>query len=125
VHFAGWVRQQATYGCYHKAGVLVFPSVRDAGAGVVSDAMASGLPVIVACWGGRAHFIGGDAGIGLRVDSPQVLEDGIVDAVLGFLGDSASARELGRRAQERVAAEFVWRTKAERFLSIHREVLNE
>lgn len=125
VDFVGWVAQRATYGYYQKAGLFVFPSVRESGGAVVLDAMASGLPVVVARWGGPAHFIGRDAGIGLPVDSPEVLEDGIVNAVLGFLGDPASGRELGRRAQERVAAEFLWPKKAEHLLSIYGEVLNE
>jgi len=124
VTFAGWVPQKDTYRFLQDAGVFVFPSVRESGGATVLDAMACGLPVIVAAWGGPLQFVGREGGVALSVDSPKALEDGLVAAVERFLADPASGRDLGLRAQERIREQFLWPRKAERLLEIYRDVLD-
>ncbi len=52
VSFAGWVNQKETLDYYRKADIFCFPSSREFGGAVVMEAMACGLPCIVANIGG-------------------------------------------------------------------------
>ncbi len=123
VKFAGWVTHDETMRYYGEAGVFVFPSVRESGGAVVLDAMAAGLPVVVAAWAGPQQFIGRDGGIAVSVESPAALEQGIVDAVSRMLSDPALGRDLGLRAQRRIEEEFLWPAKARRLVSVWDDVL--
>src|SRR5208282_4616463 len=53
VEWVGWLPQSALEEFYRTANVLLFPSLRDAGATVVVEALANGLPVVCAGLGGR------------------------------------------------------------------------
>ena len=57
VSFAGWVNQQETLDYYRKADIFCFPSVREFGEAVVIEAMACGLPCIVANNGGIGEYV--------------------------------------------------------------------
>lgn len=123
VEFAGEVRQSATTAFLEKAGVFVFPSVRDSGGLALLEAMSHGLPVIVARWGGPFQYVGDDCGISLPVGTPQELEDGLVGAIESLLADRHYGRELGRKARDKIQNEFLWESKARRFVEIVEETL--
>jgi glycosyltransferase involved in cell wall biosynthesis len=125
VRFAGWVAQKETYSFLSEAGVFVFPSVRESGGATVLDAMAAGLPAIVAGWAGPLQFIGKDAGVALPVESPRGLEDALVAALERMLAEKEYGREIGRKAQRRIEDEFLWPQKAQRILNVYKQVLAE
>jgi glycosyltransferase involved in cell wall biosynthesis len=54
VSFAGWMNNKDSADRLARADALVFPSLRECGGAVVMEAMAVGLPVIAADWGGPA-----------------------------------------------------------------------
>lgn len=57
VSFTGWVNQKETLKFYRKADIFCFPSIREFGRAVVLEAMACGLPCIVADNGGIAEYV--------------------------------------------------------------------
>lgn len=124
INFVGWVAQQETYNYYQEAGVFVFPSPRDGGPGVVLDAMASGLPVLVANWSGPAMFVGNDCGIKLSVESEKHMEDDIVKYINYLLDDPNRGKELGKKAQKRITDIFVWESKTQHIINIYHQILN-
>lgn len=48
VSFTGWIKQEETVEYYKQADIFCFPSIREFGGAVVLEAMACGLPCIVA-----------------------------------------------------------------------------
>ncbi|MGE5295451.1 MAG: glycosyltransferase family 4 protein [Solirubrobacterales bacterium] len=123
VQFVGQVKQSATTAFLAKAGVFVFPSVRDSGGLALLEAMSHALPVIVAKWGGPFQYVGDDCGISLSVGSPQELENALVEAIERMLADRNYGRELGLKARERVRNEFLWDAKARLFVEIAQDTL--
>lgn len=110
VTFVGHVPHARVADFYAQSGVLVFPSVRESGGGVVLEAMSHGLPCVVADWGGPPELLGG-TGLTCRVDNPHVLEDDIVSAVLQLNRDPAAAAALGSAARAHVGRNYLWGAK--------------
>ncbi len=110
VRFVGHVAHSEVSRYYAQAGVLLFPSVRESGGGVILEAMSFGLPCVVADWGGPRVFTR-ETGVRCRVDSPQALEDDIVDALSGFLADPAAAVAIGDASRQHVADHYLWSEK--------------
>ena len=59
--FCGWLSHAEVLRRLRSAGVLVFPSVRDYGAGVVFEALATGAVPVVADFGGPETLVAADA----------------------------------------------------------------
>jgi len=125
VEFVGQVKHSEVESFFREAGVFVFPSVRDSGGIALLEAMAHGLPSIVAKWGGPYQYIGEEYGISLPVTSMQELEDGLVSAIESIRKNPNYGRELGINAREKVKNEFLWESKAKAFLKIAEDTINE
>jgi glycosyltransferase involved in cell wall biosynthesis len=97
---------------YHGAGVFVFPSLRDSGGAVVLEAMAHGLPCVVAAWGGPATYTEA-VGLQLSVASPAALEDDLVSKLEHLLRHPSAARTVGQNSRDLIANEFLWAQRAD------------
>src|SRR5215472_3634608 len=65
VYFHGWVSHEEVLRRLRSADVLAFPSVRDFGAGVVFEALASGAVPVVADFGGPGDIV--HSGVGYKI----------------------------------------------------------
>ena len=65
VSFCGWVSHEEVLSRLRSADVLVFPSVRDFGAGVVFEALATGAVPVVADFGGPGDIV--HPGVGYKL----------------------------------------------------------
>ena len=122
VHFAGW-QTQADFALHlREADVLVLPSLYECGGAVVLEAMACGLPVIAAGWGGPADYIDDSCGILVPPDSREALISGLVLAMAKLAADPPLRAELGRAGRKRVEQDFDWERKIDSILTIYRRV---
>jgi glycosyltransferase involved in cell wall biosynthesis len=121
-HFLGRVGHDELTAVYQTSGVFVFPSVRESGGMVVLEAMAHGLPCVVAGWGGPQTYTE-DAGVQLSVESPSVLEGELVHALERMLDDPDGSRAMGERSQQVVAEQYLWTPKAARLCDAMQERL--
>jgi glycosyltransferase involved in cell wall biosynthesis len=125
VTFAGWMKPAESAARLANADVLVFPSLRECGGAVVMEAMAVGLPVIAADWGGPADYVGTrEEGAGVLV-KPTTRESFVRDlsAEMERLAASPELRErMSRRARERAVAVFDWEARVDRLMEVYREV---
>jgi glycosyltransferase involved in cell wall biosynthesis len=62
VSFRGWVSHEEVFKHLRSADVMVFPSVRDFGAGVVYEALATGAVPVVADFGGPGDIVNSEVG---------------------------------------------------------------
>jgi len=113
VSFRGWLSHEEVLKCLRSADVMVFPSVRDFGAGVVFEALATGAVPVVADFGGPGDIVYSE--VGYKV--PLTNESEVVSKIEKILVNLAGNRELLKRlrqqgvsyAQERLT----WDAKAQ------------
>ncbi|MGB8474083.1 MAG: glycosyltransferase [Candidatus Acidiferrum sp.] len=96
VSFHGWVSHAEVLRRLRSADVLVFPSVRDFGAGVVFEALASGAVPVVADFGGPGDIVHPE--VGYKV--PLTSESEFVSQMEKILTGLAGNRELLNRLRE-------------------------
>ena len=120
VTFTGWLRQTECARRVQAAQVLILPSVHECGGAVVLEAMALGLPVIAAAWGGPADYVDASTGILVGPTSREGLLEGLKDAMLRLAGDRALRGRLGESGRLKVQASFNWNTKISEMLEIYK-----
>jgi glycosyltransferase involved in cell wall biosynthesis len=113
VSFCGWLRHGEVLQHLGEADVLVFPSVREFGGGVVFEALAMGAVPVVADFGGPGDII--HPGIGFKV--PLTDEEDVVLQIEKILAKLVNNRELLERLRQqgmRYARECLsWDRKAQ------------
>lgn len=113
VSFCGWVSHAEVLERLRSADVLVFPSVRDFGGGVVFEALATGAVPVVADFGGPGDIVHSE--VGYKV--PLTNESEFVLQMEKILADLAGNRDLLSRLRQQgmsYAREcLTWDAKAE------------
>jgi glycosyltransferase involved in cell wall biosynthesis len=112
VSFAGWLDHAEVLMRMRAADVFVFPTLRDNGAGVVFEALASGAVPVVADFGGPGDIVYPDVGYKVALTS----ESDIVAQIEKILSELAQDRELlqGLRQRGMIYAResLTWEAKA-------------
>jgi glycosyltransferase involved in cell wall biosynthesis len=96
VSFCGWLSHADVLRRFRSADVFVFPSVRDNGAGVVFEALATGAVPVVADFGGPGDIV--HPNVGYKV--PLTNESEIVAQMEKILTNLAQDRELLNRLRQ-------------------------
>ena len=104
------------------ADLFVFPSRREGFGTVMIEAMACGLPCVVAALPGITNFVLGDDGsAGIIV--PQADPGALVTAVDAILARPDRASEMGRRARERAVGHFDIERITDRYTEYYAELI--
>jgi glycosyltransferase involved in cell wall biosynthesis len=111
VQFTGWVTQQEIIKYYQEADIFCFPSIREYGGGVVLEAMACGLPCIVANNGGIAEYVTDKTGFRIDPISRQYLTETLADKIQLLVENESLRQDMSNSAIER-ARDFTWQRKA-------------
>jgi glycosyltransferase involved in cell wall biosynthesis len=113
VSFRGWVSHEEVLRRLRSADVMVFPSVRDFGAGVVFEALATGAVPVVADFGGPGDIVHSDVGykVPLTNESDFVAQ---MEKILTELAHNRDRIEQLRRQGTAYAQErLTWDAKAQ------------
>jgi len=114
VSFAGWLSHAEVLRLLRSADIFLFPSLRDNGAGVVFEALATGVVPVVADFGGPGDIVHSE--VGYKV--PLSNESEFVSQMETILTELAGNRDLLNRLREQgmsYAREcLTWDAKAER-----------
>jgi len=108
---------------YRAADVFVFPSYREPGGNAPFEAMAWGLPLIVANRGGPAAAVDETSGVLIEPRNPQQMEREIAEAIERLLVDRSLRLALGAGALRRVARIGLWDQKIRRMEGLYEDVL--
>ncbi|MGD0123929.1 MAG: glycosyltransferase family 4 protein [Terriglobia bacterium] len=103
VSFCGWVSRAEVLTRLQSADVLVFPSVRDFGGGVIFEALATGVVPVVADFGGPGDVVHPE--VGYKV--PLTNESEFVSQMEKILTELSGNRELLSRLR-RQAISYAW-----------------
>ncbi len=124
VSFAGWVNQSETLDYYRKADIFCFPSIREFGGAVVIEAMACGLPCIVANNGGIGEYVNEETGFKIEPISREYLTQELTSKIKMLVEDHKLRESMSAKAIER-AREFEWENKARKIAEIYEKMLGE
>ena len=125
VELAGWRSAAEVADLLRSADVFVFPSIREAGGGAVVEAMASGLPCVVADYGGPATLITPECGVKVPLTSREGLIAGLARELERLASDPALREQMGAAAQRRAECYFSWGAKARMIVETYRWVLGQ
>jgi glycosyltransferase involved in cell wall biosynthesis len=117
--FTGRVPPEQMAQYYAAAELLVFPSVREFGGGVVLEAMAMGVVPVVAAYGGPGELVGADSGVRVPLAARPEFVAGIRTAVDGLLADPHRRVALAAAARRRVESLFTWPRKAAQMVEVY------
>ena len=104
--------------------LLVLPSVREFGGGVVLEAMAVGLPALVVDYAGPAELVSSSTGFRIALAPREQLVASLRSALEALVANPERIDACSGPARERVERYFTWDRKAEQVLSIYDWVLD-
>ncbi|MGY3560520.1 glycosyltransferase involved in cell wall biosynthesis [Bradyrhizobium sp. USDA 4463] len=123
IELCGWKTQGEVAELMRTSDVLVQPSIRELGAGVVIEAMACGLACVVTDYGGPAYLIEADRGIKLPLAAPDELRRSFSDALARLANDPALLDRLKIAARRHAETYYTWQAKADETIRIYDWVL--
>ena len=123
VTFHGWLPQSAAADLLRGADIFVLPSMRECGGAVVLEAMASGIPVIAARWGGPSDYISEDSGILIPPATPDVFVDALGKAMVSLATNPQLRIRMGQAGHQRALECYDWHRKADAVVTIYQHVI--
>jgi len=125
VSFCGWVSHTEVLNRLRSADVLVFPSVRDFGAGVVFEALASGAVPVVADFGGPGDIVRPDVGYKVPLTNENDFVARMEKVLKEVANDRARLEQLRRQGMAHVRESLTWEAKAQATTRILRWALRQ
>jgi glycosyltransferase involved in cell wall biosynthesis len=114
VSFCGWVAHEEVLRRLRVADVLVFPSVRDFGAGVVFEALASGSVPVVADFGGPGDIVHPDVGYKVALTNEGDFVAQMERILTELAHDRDRLKTLRRQGMAYVREHLTWEAKAQK-----------
>jgi glycosyltransferase involved in cell wall biosynthesis len=113
VSFCGWLSHAEVLRRMQTADIMVFPTIRDNGAGVVFEALASGAVPVVADFGGPGDIV--HPQVGYKV--PLTNESDMASQIEKILANLESDRDLLNRLRQQgmsyARESLTWNAKAQ------------
>lgn len=125
VDLPGWVEHTKIQDRIRQSDIFAFPSIREFGGGVVLEAMALGLPPVIADYGGPAELIAPECGFAVPIGSRAQVVERFREQLTRIVEQPQLIRPMGRAARERVLRYFTWQAKAQQVLRVYRWVLGQ
>ena len=123
VKFTGWVNQEDTLLYYRKSDIFCFPSIREFGGAVVLEAMACGLPCIVANNGGIGEYVTEETGFKIEPISRDYLTQELTQKIHILVENEELRQKMSAKSIER-SREFTWEEKAKKIVEIYHLAIN-
>jgi len=113
VSFSGWLDHAAVLSRMREADVMVFPTLRDNGAGVIFEALASGSVPVVVDFGGPGDIVLPEVGYKIPLTNEEDMVLGIEKALSGLAANRALLNRLRREGMAYAKECLTWDAKAQ------------
>lgn len=124
VEFTGWRKYTEVGDLMRASDVFAFPSIHELGAGVVIEAMACGLPCVVAGHGAPGHLVKGVGAVVPISPKPQMTQD-FQAAMEALATDGTLRQDWARQSHERALRYFTWDAKARKSVEVYEWVVDK
>jgi glycosyltransferase involved in cell wall biosynthesis len=114
VSFRGWLSHADVLSHMRSADVFVFPSVRDNGAGVVFEALASGAVPVVADFGGPGDIVHSEVGFKVPLTNEGEMVSQMEKILAGLVQDRDLLNRLRTQGMSYARERLTWNAKAQR-----------
>ena len=112
VSFCGWVSHADVLKRLRAADVLVFPSLRDNGAGIVFEALACGAVPVVADFGGPGDIVNPEVGFKLPLTNQNDIVAQMQEVLAKLAHNRSQVDQLRRQGMAYVRESLTWEAKA-------------
>ncbi|PKP99187.1 MAG: glycosyl transferase family 1 [Alphaproteobacteria bacterium HGW-Alphaproteobacteria-15] len=119
VTFSGWLPHSEVPSRLAAADILVFPSIREFGGGVVLEAMACGTVPIVVDYGGPGELVTAQTGFRIPLGDKEGLILATIRVVEQLLEEPNYLKDFSAAARQRVADLYTWGKKADQIYSVY------
>jgi glycosyltransferase involved in cell wall biosynthesis len=102
-----------------RSNLLVFPSVREFGGGVVLEAMATGVVPLVVDYAGPGELVGPAIGIKVPIGPRASIVAAVRAELERLAADPSGLPEMGRRARAHAREHFTWKAKARQVAEVY------
>ncbi|WP_347266854.1 glycosyltransferase family 4 protein [Paracoccus sp. (in: a-proteobacteria)] len=123
VHFRGWLPHAEVQDTAAQAQLLVFPSVREFGGGVVLEAMALGVVPVIADYAGPGELVDDTTGFRIPMGSRAEIVAALRRQLIAIADDPGALPAMAAAAQARVMRDFTWPAKAAQVARIWQAVV--
>ena len=113
VSFCGWLSHAEVLKRLRSADVMVFPSVRDNGAGVVFEALATGAVPVVADFGGPGDIVNQDVGRKVPLTNESKFVALLEKVLTNLAGDRNLLNRLRQQGITYARTHLTWDAKAQ------------
>jgi glycosyltransferase involved in cell wall biosynthesis len=124
VSFEGSKSQAEVAAAMRDSDAFVFPSIRELGAGVVIEAMASGILCIVTDYGAPGDLVAEGRGVALPLAPLDDLVASCRQAMVAALDEPDQHARLAKAGQDHALANYTWDAKARRTVDIYRAIID-
>ncbi len=124
VTFHGWKPHESVAEYLRTADVMVFPSVREFGGGVVLEAMASGVVPIVVNYGGPGELVTPACGFAVPIGPRKMLTRQIATVAATIATGTYNLDDMSAAAVRRIEEYYSWPAKAKQILAVYQWLLS-
>ncbi len=123
VTFHGNVPHELVQDIAVQSNILLFPSIREFGGGVVLEAMSIGLVPMIVDYAGPSELVTPDTGFAVPIASRNNIVSALRQSLDRILADRGVLPDMAARARQRVSDEFTWPVKALKVSAVYNHVL--
>ena len=123
VTLRGWVPHQALEPIMRQSQLLLFPSIREFGGGVVLECMAMGIVPVVVDYAGPAELVNEAVGFKVPLGSRDEIVQELRKIVTAICNDPDQIKPKSDAGHAYVQRLFTWRAKASQVAGVYRWVL--
>lgn len=113
VAFCGWISHEEVLSRMRSADVMVFPTLRDNGAGVIFEALATGAVPLVADFGGPGDIIHPNVGYKVPLTNQNEMVAQMQKILAGLAQDRGLLNRLRRQGMSYARECLTWDAKAQ------------
>ncbi|WP_120500531.1 glycosyltransferase family 4 protein [Roseovarius sp. EL26] len=124
VTFHGWTEHKDVQNIASQSQLLLFPSIREFGGGVVLEAMKMGLVPVICDYAGPGELVNADTGYKIPMGSRQDIIRDFGQVVQDICASPEQLAAKSQAGQAFVMDNFTWSAKARQISEVYKWVLN-